>query len=104
MQRGGQLGESRRKGLEYSLVDVDPVRADARLSGVSEFGCHGGLDGSLGVRVVKDDKRGVSPELQGKSLDPVGGMTHQISSDFGRAGKVDFPDGGMLQEGLSDRR
>src|SRR6476660_1259276 len=44
-----------REGVINGVLDIQPVSADTRLTGVPEFGDHGSFDSDVEVRIIKDD-------------------------------------------------
>jgi hypothetical protein len=56
-----RIDEERDEVRVDAVLDVDPVRGDARLAAVPELADHGARDRRLEIGVVEDDERGVPP-------------------------------------------
>jgi hypothetical protein len=67
--RDQRLGE----GVEDAALHVDPVRADARLTGVEELDQRRTLGRVHRVGVVEHEHRGVTAQLHGDALHGGGG-------------------------------
>ena len=64
------------------FLNENAVSSNARLARVSELGQNTGLHCVVYVSIVKDDKRAVSPKLQGQFLQSGRALPRQYSTDL----------------------
>ncbi len=96
------LGEEPDEGVVDAALDVDAVRADARLACVAELGGNHAVDRLVEVGVVEDHVRGVATELEREALDLVGRATDEILPDLGRPGERELANARVGEERVGD--
>jgi hypothetical protein len=79
-----------RNGVINAGLDVKPIRAHARLTGVAVFGYNRPFNCSIEIGVVENNKGRVAAEFQGKLLDRGGTLLHEQASDFRGTRKGNF--------------
>ena len=90
-QRAHLGGKLFHKGVVHAVLHINPIGADASLSGIAVFAGHGAVYRAVQVRVVKHDKGRIAAEFQREFLHGRGALLHQDAAHFGGAGKAQVP-------------
>src|SRR6185437_11948211 len=69
------------------VLHQEPIGANAGLTGVAVLGGDCSFDGGIEIRVIKHNKRSVTPKFQRNLLYGSGALRHQQLSDLCRAGE-----------------
>src|SRR3546814_16352665 len=92
----------RSEGVVDALLDREARRRDADLARVAEFLRDDAVERRLKVAVVEDQHRRMAAQFHRDPLHPVGGETHQMLADRGRAGEADLEDAGTGEQEEAD--
>src|SRR3546814_13718392 len=96
------FGETFHEGVVDALLDIEARRRDADLARVAEFLRDDAVERRLKVAVVEDQHRRMAAQFHRDPLHPVGGETHQMLADRGRAGEADLADDGTGEQVAAD--
>ena len=103
-ERTRSLLETLREGVIHACLHVDAVRSDARLAGMAPFQRHELVECVVDIRIVEDDERAVTAELEGEFLQPHSAVAGDELANAGRARERDLLDERMLAQTLTERR
>ena len=88
--------------IHHFLVNENPVGADTGLAAAPELVGDQVISSGIQVRIVKDNKRCITTQLQGQLLHLICRIQYQLAAHFGRAGEAEHGHVGAFAKHLAD--